>query len=266
MASLTPLPDAFYLPAGDGVFDATHATQSPWDPAAQHGGPPSALLARCMGDALPDQSLRLGRLTVDFLGPIPLARCEVDVTVTRPGRRISRTEATLRVDGQPVVSASAWFIAAASQPPTGGWQEYDVLPLPAEQEQHYFTGLNPDWGYGRATEWRFASGNFAEAGAAVVWARPRLPLIAGRELTGQDRAVIVADSANGISNELPIGKWLFIPPTMTYTSLRQPSGEWVMLDARTTIAPDGGGLTQAVLGDTDGICGTVAQPLLVTEV
>lgn len=266
MASLTPLPDAFYLPVGDGAYEATHATQSPWDPSAQHGGPPAALLARCMRDAVADQALRLGRITVDFLGQIPMAQCEVEVAITRPGRRICRTEASLRTEGKVVVAASAWFIAAASQPPTAGWQEYDVPPLPGEQEQRYFNGMNPDWGYGRAIEWRFARGSLAEPGAAVVWARPKLPLIAGRELTGQDRAVIVADSANGISNELPIGKWLFIPPTMTYTSLRQPAGEWVMLDAKTTIAPDGGGLSHGVLGDRDGMCGTVSQPLLVTEV
>jgi hypothetical protein len=36
-----------------------------------------------------------------------------------------------------------------------------------------------------------------------VWARVRLPLVDGVALTGQDRALILADSANGLSLSLP---------------------------------------------------------------
>ncbi|MGK5522497.1 hypothetical protein ACSNN9_24510 [Micromonospora sp. URMC 107] len=38
--------EAFYEPAGR--FGSTPATAGPWDPAAQHAGPPSALLARAL--------------------------------------------------------------------------------------------------------------------------------------------------------------------------------------------------------------------------
>ena len=41
------LPAAFFLPTGADRFQATHATQGPWDPNAMHGGPPAALV----GDA-----------------------------------------------------------------------------------------------------------------------------------------------------------------------------------------------------------------------
>jgi hypothetical protein len=44
------LPPAYYLPLGDGRFAPTAATTSPWDQAAQHGGPPTALLAVCLDD------------------------------------------------------------------------------------------------------------------------------------------------------------------------------------------------------------------------
>ena len=40
------VPDAYYLPLGGDRFTATEHTQGPWDPGLQHGGPPSALLAR----------------------------------------------------------------------------------------------------------------------------------------------------------------------------------------------------------------------------
>ncbi len=37
------MPDAFFEPSGDG-FVPTELTRGPWDPDAQHAGPPAALL------------------------------------------------------------------------------------------------------------------------------------------------------------------------------------------------------------------------------
>jgi hypothetical protein len=100
-------------------------------------------------------------------------------------------------------------------------------------------------------------------GAADVWTRVRLPLIDGVALTGQDRALIVADSANGLSLSLPLEQWFSIPPTMTTTLLRPPRGEWVHLACSTYLTDDGVGLAHADMFDTDGFVGEVAQPLLV---
>jgi Thioesterase-like superfamily len=98
-----------------------------------------------------------------------------------------------------------------------------------------------------------------------VWTQVRLPLIDGQALTGQDRMLIVADSANGLSLSLPLEQWLSIPPAMTATLLRPPAGEWVHLACRTYLADDGVGLAHADLSDPDGLIGEVAQPLLVRK-
>ena len=253
--------EGFYLPGDAGYFEPTYATMSPWDASAQHGGPPSALLASAMTD-LVDPSLRLGRISVDFLGVIPRQPCQVTATITRPGRRICRTEATMSVDGKVVAAASAWHIVTGAEPPTRGADDYRPPAIPEAQPQRFFVGLS-GWGYGEAIEWRFTSGALDSPGPAAVWARPRVPLIAGRESTGLERMIVVADSANGLSNELPLGEWLFIPPTLTVTALREPVGDWVFADASTTIAGDGLGLSTAWLADAEGLCGTAAQPLLV---
>lgn len=169
----------------------------------------------------------------------------------------------MTVDDRVVSSASAWHIATGPKPPALGVHDFQAPPLPDEQPQSYFAGMS-DWGHGQSIEWRFTHGGYAETGPAGVWTRLRQPLVAGRELTGLERAIVVADSANGLSNELPIGEWLFIPPTMTFTALRAPVGEWVYVDARSTMAGDGIGLSSALIGDAEGLCATVAQPLLVT--
>jgi Thioesterase-like superfamily len=90
-------------------------------------------------------------------------------------------------------------------------------------------------------------------------------LVEGTPLTGQDRVLIAADSANGLSLSLPLERWFSIPPTMTATLLRPPDGEWIHLACRTHLTDDGLGLAHADLFDPDGFIGEVAQPLLVQK-
>src|ERR1700731_1008222 len=102
-------PEAYYLPCGNRRYEPTRATESPWDRAAQHGGPPAALLAHAIDQTI-EGPMRIGRLSVDFLGPIPLREVVVKVTPIKPGRRVQLTEALMSVDGRVVVTARAWHI------------------------------------------------------------------------------------------------------------------------------------------------------------
>ena len=65
--------EAFYRPRGNGRYEPTSATESPWDPKAQHGGPPAALLAQVI-DQTVEGPLRMARISLDILGPIPRRR------------------------------------------------------------------------------------------------------------------------------------------------------------------------------------------------
>jgi hypothetical protein len=310
------LPPAYYLPLGDGHFDPTEATTSPWDAGAQHGGPPTALLASCLDDAFGRPGLRVARISVDFLGPVPRTPSRVQTELLRPGRRTQLSEASLWAGERRVAVARVWHLATGPGPQTdatspapgnrartmedagptpggpgptpggpgprpeaehatagpvpvgdAGIAEYDAaLPgdLPDPQPQLFF-GDDDQWGYGRATEWRTVSGGYASTtGAADVWTRVRIPLIAGRPLDGLARFAIVADSANGLSAPLSFREWLFIPPGVTMHLHRYPAGEWVRLTANSDPGRDGIGLTNGALSDATGRCGTVTQPLLVT--
>lgn len=256
---------AFYLPAGVGRFTPTRATESPWDHTAQHGGPPAALLAQAIDESVPgaaDGSLRLARISLEFLGPIPRREVEIEVSPVKPGRRVHLTDARMVVDGRPVVLARAWHIATGPTPPAEGAPFPEVSALPGPTEQRYFAGQD-DWGHGRAIEWRFVRSDFTALGPADVWTRVTIPLVDGQPLRGLHRALIVADSANGLSAELPLAEWFSIPPTMSTTLLRHPVGDWVNLTASTRFAPDGLGITHADLADESGWVGEVSQPLLV---
>jgi hypothetical protein len=255
-------PQAYYLPHGNGQYVPTRATESPWDRKAQHGGPPAALLAHVIDQTVPG-TMRIGRISLDFLGPIPLREVVVDVSPIKPGRRVQLTEARMSVDGRVAVTARAWHIATGDSPRASEEEQSAPPPVPSKPtSQQFYPGLD-EWGYGRSIEWRFTSGGFDTLGAANVWTRVRLPLVEGVALTSQDRVLIAADSANGLSLSLPLEQWFSIPPTMTATLLRPPAGEWVHLACRTHLTNDGVGLAHADLFDTEGFVGEVAQPLLV---
>ncbi|WP_250035988.1 thioesterase family protein [Paractinoplanes maris] len=249
---------SFYLPLGDGQFRPTRSTESPWDTEMQHGGPPAALLGR----VLTVDGLRLARISVDFLGPIPRRDFQIEVSTIKPGRLTTLNEARMIVDGRVAVTARAWHLAPGPQPPVTTPADH-ADPLPEAHGDGGFPGYD-GWGYGEAIEWRTTKGELGVAdGETHVWTRVRMPLIDGEELTGIDRALIVADSANGISAVLPMGQWLSIPPTMTTTLLRPALGDWVHLACRTALSDDGLGLTTGELADPEGTLGQVSQPLVV---
>lgn len=264
---MTDLPAAYYLPLGDDRFEPTEATTSPWDDRAQHGGPPTALLAERLDQAFGRPELRVVRISMDFLGPVPRSAVRVGTELLRPGRRTQLSQASLWAGDRRVATARVWHLATATPEANGagGANGTKSAPpdLPEPQQQRFFDG-DEQWGYGQATEWRIVSGGYASSsGAADVWTRVRIPLIDGQPLTGLNRFAIVADSANGLSAPLSFTDWLFIPPGVTMHLHRYPVGDWVRLTAASDAGQDGIGLTEGTLSDAAGRCGTVTQPLLV---
>ena len=80
--------NAFYEPAGGG-FRATELTRGPWDPGAQHAGPPAALVGRAF-ERLPEaEDFQVCRLTFEILRPIPIATVEVEARIVRPGNALA---------------------------------------------------------------------------------------------------------------------------------------------------------------------------------
>lgn len=263
-------PTAFYTQVDEHEFDPTPATASPWDASLQHGGPPAALLAREIertpgaGGGAGGTATGIARITVDMLGGIPQGRMRAEARVVRPGRRVELVTASLTVGDRVAVSATAWRIVSSPGSTRAHASPAAELPeVPEEQPAEFFPGTSPDWGYGRAIDWRFVRGGYAAPGPAALWARLRIPLVEGESTSPVSRLLVVADSANGLSGELPLAEWLFIPPTLSVTVLREPTDEWLWFDARSTIGPHGRGLAEATLADRDGLVATVAQPLLV---
>jgi Thioesterase-like superfamily len=252
--------NAYFLPLGDGRFRATEHTSGPWDPQAQHAGPPSALLARALEACAPDPDRLLARVTLEILGPVPVAELEVQAAVVRPGRSVELLEAELRAGGRTAMRARAWStLRTAAEDVDGGGPP--APPLPDAESPGPTTW--PYSGYLRSVEWRFVRGGWDEPGPATVWSHLRVGIVPDEEPSPLQRVLAVADSGSGISWVLPFGDWLFINPELTVHVQHEARGEWVSLAAETTIAKGGAGLARSVLGDEQGPIAYGAQSLLV---
>jgi hypothetical protein len=250
---------SFYEPLGDGRFTSTPHTRGPWDPKFQHAGPPAALLGRALEQCEPRAEMVFARLTYDILGPVPVAEVAVSVRVARPGRSVELLEGELKAEGRTVVAVRAWRVLRSSAPDVGAGAP--VPPRPDEADPPP-PGMS-EFGYGQAVELRFAAGGWSRPGPATVWTRLRVPIVPDEEPTGLQRVLAVADSGNGVSAALSWDDWLFINPELTVHLLREPRGEWICLDAATTIAEGGAGLARSTLSDDDGVVAAGAQSLLV---
>jgi acyl-Coa thioesterase superfamily protein/acyl-CoA thioesterase superfamily protein len=250
---------SFYEPLGDGRFASTSHTSGPWDPAFQHAGPPAALLGRALERCEPRDGFVLARLTYEILRPVPVAEVEVAARVIRPGRSVELLEGELSAGGEPVMTVRAWRVLGSTAPTVA-----DDAPLPPRPAEETPPPAELDqFGYGKAVELRFAAGGWHQPGPATVWTRLRVPLVPGEEPTGVQRVLAVADSGNGVSAVLSWNEWLFINPELTVHLRREPRGEWICLDAATTLTEGGAGLARSTLSDDDGVVGNGSQALFV---
>lgn len=253
------MPDAFYVAEGDR-FVPTELTRGPWSADAQHAGPPAALIARAI-ESLEPAGLALARFTLDVLRPVPLRPLRVEARAIRSGRSTQLAEASLSDDDGEIARATTWRIVGEPRSEL----DLDPAPPPGPGESAPAPFFEPGWSpsYFDAMEWRLARGSLDEPGPAAVWMRLRCALVDGEEPSPAARVLAAADSGNGISWALPLESSLFINTEITVHFARTPEGEWICLDARTRIGPQGVGLAESVLWDQRGMIGRGAQSLLV---
>ncbi|MER8097369.1 thioesterase family protein [Streptomyces goshikiensis] len=256
--------EAFFERVDTGRFLASEHTRGPWDPGAQHAGPPAALLGRAVEDREgAREDMRLARITYEILRPVPIGPLEVTTSVLRAGRSTEVVEAALAPPGAaPVMLARALRIRVApeavpaSVPGPG-------LPAPGEVEVTPFFPVPWETGYHRAMETRFTEGAFMELGPGTCWMRMKVALIAGEDVRPLDRVLVAADSGNGISSVMDFGRFVFVNSDLTVHLHRHPVGEWACVEARTSVDAAGIGLADARLHDEKGPIGRSAQSLFV---
>ncbi|MEZ5076134.1 MAG: thioesterase family protein [Solirubrobacterales bacterium] len=257
------MPSAFYETAGNEIR-ASALTRGPWDPGAQHAGPPAALLGREL-ERLPEADrFQVGRITYEILRSVPIAPVAVEARVRRPGKRVQLVEAELSVAGEVLIRATAWRLRIAPvELPAEAIAPLEPPPAPEQGSVGSFFPTAQEHGYHTGMEARFLRGDFIEPGPAQVWMRMRAPLVDDEEPSPLQRVLIAADVGNGVSSTLDFRRYLFVNVELTVHLERLPRDEWVFLDAVTRPQPSGIGIAESVLGDRDGRIGRAQQTLLV---
>lgn len=252
--------DAFYQQVDEGRFESSALTAGPWSPDAQHAGPPSALLVRAMERVDSGTDMRLARVSVDVLGPVPVAAMDIEVRTVRPGRRVELLEATATVGGRPALVARGWRMRRTPEdyPVVGG---HDGPPVPATRKRGPMMSFAHGGGYLSVVDFAFSSGGGDELGPARAWGRARADLVSGERMTGWQHTVVVADSASGVSLATDPMSHPTINCDLVVSLHREPEPGWVHLDTETIGGPGHGVLTDTLLSDDHGRIGRCVQNL-----
>jgi len=254
--------DAVFELQGAGA-SASQWSAGPWDPTMQHGGAPSALIAWAAEQITAPTPMRMVRLTVDLLRPVPVGELAIETEVIRQGRKIQLSKIRLLAKGVEVARGSVLKVREAEFDLPGG-VEAPPLDVASPETLASMSPSDPAaTAFSRCLDIRPARGSFREAGPGAVWFNLQRPLIAGRANSAAMRAVATADFANGLSSALDFNHWTFLNGDLTVHFARLPVGDWILSNAESWIGPDGAGLAMTRLADTAGYFGRAVQSLVI---
>ncbi len=255
--------EAIYRVDGNRVEVSPNAA-GPWDPLMQHGSAPAGLAVWAAEAITTPVPMRIARVTVDLMRPVPLQPLTLEREVLREGRKIQLCAVRLSADGVVVAAASVLKVKSQALP-----LPPDIVDLPVElpgpDRSREETELFSSSAFVGGMSVRSARGRFGVKGPGAIWYRVDRPLVAGAAVSQAMRAVIAADFCNGTSAALDFREWIFINADLTVSMAREPLGEWILLDADCWIGPDGAGLAMARLADTCGYFGRAVQSLVVEK-
>lgn len=202
------------------------------------------------------------RITVELMRRIGRTPLEARSRVLRSGRKVQLVEASLWSEDAEVARATALRIRLSEV----------AVPVTVEEPPHALPaepcrlpdGYRPGSAYHRlGVETRAPSPLGTERGPGWAWFRLRLPLIEGEEPSPLVRLCAAADFGSGISNVVDPAAITYINPDLTINIQREPAGEWICVDARTWLQPNGVGFAESVFYDERGRIGRAAQSLLI---
>jgi hypothetical protein len=254
--------EAIFRVDGANVVTSPHAA-GPWDPNMQHGGAPAALAVWAAEQIATPVPMRIARVTIDLMRPVPVAPLRLETEVLREGRKIQLCAVRLFANGALTVGATVLKIKLQAEPPDGVIEPAVELPLPDRLPDHPPTfSVSP---FVTGMSLRAARGSFGVPGPGAIWYRADRTLVEGCAISQAMRAVVASDFCNGTSAVLDFRHWTFLNADLTVSLAREPVGEWILLDAQSWIGPDGAGLAMARLADTKGYFGRCVQSLVIEK-
>ena len=200
--------------------------------------------------------------------PVPMAGFRVQAEVRRPGRSVTFSEAEIFGEDRIYVRAygthmrqldqlncpTAPFEVPSFEDAVGGdfpirETTHGLQAFPSSMEVRYDPDSTPGGG-----------------GPTTVWMRTKVPILVDEEPTPFQRISPLADCGNGISHNQYLDEMFFLNTDLNVSLHREPVGEWFCSKAVSHWQPDGTGIADAELFDTQGPVGRAVQNLLLNPV
>lgn len=255
--------DAIFRVTDNHVLVSPDAA-GPWDRSMQHGSAPAGLVIWAAERIPSSVPMRIARVSIDLMRPVPVATLSLQTEVLRAGRKIQLCAVRLACDGVMVATATVLKIRreAVALPD-------DIADLPVELPGPEVSRPEPadvsESPFVKGMSLRAARGRFGVRGPGAIWYKIDRPLVEGHAVSQAMRAVVASDFCNGTAPALDFDAYTFLNADLTVNMAREPVGDWILLDAESWIGPDGGGLAMARLADINGYFGRVAQSLVIEK-
>jgi hypothetical protein len=254
-------PGALFV--ADGLhFQPTSLTEGPWDPAAQFGGAPAALLATVVEQTPSLVPLQVARLTVDLMRPVPLTPLRATSEVIREGKRIQLVQASLWAGGVEVARATGLRLRITDLGDVDLPAGEPVVPGPAQwraEGDGTVDGRDPPGSHHAVEYLHHSPGKYMPN---PTWVRLRVAVIAGQPVLPLARLAYLADLASGLGNHLGV-PITGINADLSLNVVRAPDDGWLCLAGQGWTSQAGVGQVQATLSDSSGIVAGVSVVRLV---
>lgn len=257
---------ALFVADGPTTFVPTDSAVGPWDASIVHGAAVGTLFA----GRLTAPGLTLARLTIEYLGRVPMAPLTLECSPPEGGRRLQRRNAVLSADGREVAIARAVLavpteveLPEKARRHTSPFDPAAAPPLAEPHRESEAAVGHPSFD-SRSLLWEPMR---VEGDRRVhAWVGIARPVVEGEALQGVERAAVAADYAqSGISRQLPFGEWSFRNGEQTIHLAREPEGRWVGIRCEALVAPSGAGFNSADLFDEDGWFGRASAAVTVEK-
>jgi len=255
--------NSFFTSDDNDWFTPTEHTRGPWDENACHAGPPTGLIARALEQLVPEQ--RLTRLTVNLQRPIPFSGFRIITSVSRQGKTVTLTEASLiDAEGNIKITAAGLHLRTGTPHvyPTHAETPLDPAdadkgPFPIKTVLHGKPAFN-----GSGVETRYPTGNDDLPGPTTAWLKT-VPLLNNETPSPFQRICPLADCGNAFGRNSDPDETMFMNADLTLVLHRDPIGEWLGTHSVGYWEPTSIGLADAQLFDKTGIVGRALQTLVL---
>ena len=174
--------------------------------------------------------MRIARVTVDLMRPVPVAPLTIESEVLREGRKIQLCAVRLLAEGVIVVGATVLKIKVQANelPPEAAIEPVELAGAGAVARRARGFFVQPVRDRHVAAR-RPRPVRRARSGRDLV---SRRPADRGRRAVSQAmRAMAAADFCNGTSSVLDFREWTFLNADLTVNFSREPAGDWILVDA-----------------------------------